>query len=99
MKVELVLAPNPSLMTGPGTNTWIVSSGGGAVVIDRAPSSTVTGSFFEMFARFSKEFDALGDAAIDAYPSGLKSSNEDTMPPEGHPAICHRRSRSLSPSP
>lgn len=37
MKVELVLAPNPSLMTGPGTNTWIVSSNGEAVVVDPGP--------------------------------------------------------------
>ncbi len=34
--VELILAPNPSIMTGPGTNTYIVSGvpGGGALVID-----------------------------------------------------------------
>ena len=37
MKVDLVLAPNPSLFTGPGTNTWIVSDGGEAVVIDPGP--------------------------------------------------------------
>jgi glyoxylase-like metal-dependent hydrolase (beta-lactamase superfamily II) len=34
--VALILAPNPSLMTGPGTNSYVVSGapGGGAVVID-----------------------------------------------------------------
>jgi glyoxylase-like metal-dependent hydrolase (beta-lactamase superfamily II) len=39
--VELILAPNPSLMTGPGTNTYVVtgrgaggSAAGGALVID-----------------------------------------------------------------
>jgi glyoxylase-like metal-dependent hydrolase (beta-lactamase superfamily II) len=37
MKVDLVLAPNPSLFTGPGTNTWIVSDDGEAVVIDPGP--------------------------------------------------------------
>lgn len=37
MKVEQVLAPNPSLMTGPGTNTWVVSSEGEAIVIDPGP--------------------------------------------------------------
>ncbi len=37
--VELLLAPNPSLMTGPGTNTFLVADAGGAggVVIDPGP--------------------------------------------------------------
>lgn len=36
--VELLLAPNPSLMTGPGTNTFLVSDGiAGCVVIDPGP--------------------------------------------------------------
>jgi len=37
MTVDLVLAPNPSLFTGPGTNTWVVSSDGEAIVIDPGP--------------------------------------------------------------
>lgn len=37
MNVSLVLAPNPGLMTGPGTNTWIVSSDGKAIVVDPGP--------------------------------------------------------------
>ncbi len=37
MNPILVRAPNPGLFTGPGTNTWIVSSGGAAVVIDPGP--------------------------------------------------------------
>jgi glyoxylase-like metal-dependent hydrolase (beta-lactamase superfamily II) len=37
MRVDLVLAPNPGLLTGPGTNTWVVSSDGEAVVIDPGP--------------------------------------------------------------
>lgn len=38
MKVELCLAPNPGPYTGPGTNTWIVSSSEAAVVIDPGPT-------------------------------------------------------------
>ena len=38
--VELILAPNPSLLTGPGTNTYLIASddgNGGCVVIDPGP--------------------------------------------------------------
>jgi glyoxylase-like metal-dependent hydrolase (beta-lactamase superfamily II) len=37
MRIEVVVAPNPGLMTGPGTNTWLVTSGGDVVVIDPGP--------------------------------------------------------------
>lgn len=37
MKVDHVLAPNPGPFTGPGTNTWIVSSQGMAIVVDPGP--------------------------------------------------------------
>jgi len=35
--IARILAPNPGLYTGPGTNTYIVSSGGEALVIDPGP--------------------------------------------------------------
>lgn len=37
MRVDLVLAPNPGLFTGPGTNTWVVESDGEAIVVDPGP--------------------------------------------------------------
>lgn len=37
MTIDLVLAPNPGPFTGPGTNTWVVSSQGEAIVIDPGP--------------------------------------------------------------
>jgi glyoxylase-like metal-dependent hydrolase (beta-lactamase superfamily II) len=37
VKVIRVLAPNPSLFTGPGTNTWVVASEDEAIVIDPGP--------------------------------------------------------------
>ncbi len=35
--IERVLAPNPSLYTGPGTNTYVVSCDGEALVLDPGP--------------------------------------------------------------
>lgn len=37
LKIELVLAPNPSPFTGEGTNTWVVDSDGELVLIDPGP--------------------------------------------------------------
>jgi glyoxylase-like metal-dependent hydrolase (beta-lactamase superfamily II) len=39
--IERLLAPNPSLYTGQGTNTYIVSDGGEALVIDPGPQIDV----------------------------------------------------------
>jgi glyoxylase-like metal-dependent hydrolase (beta-lactamase superfamily II) len=35
--IRKILAPNPSLYTGPGTNTYIISDGGEAVIVDPGP--------------------------------------------------------------
>ena len=35
--ITRVLAPNPSLHTGPGTNTWLVSVGDDLVIVDPGP--------------------------------------------------------------
>ena len=41
MKIERVLANNPGVFTGPGTNTWILDDGSGkVVVIDPGPVDT-----------------------------------------------------------
>ncbi len=37
MKVHQVRAPNPGLFTGLGTNSWVVASGGEAIIIDPGP--------------------------------------------------------------
>ena len=37
MKIERVLAPNPSPYTGPGTNTWVMSDEGLCLIIDPGP--------------------------------------------------------------
>jgi glyoxylase-like metal-dependent hydrolase (beta-lactamase superfamily II) len=37
-EVRTILAPNPSALTGPGTNTYLVGSGGSVAVIDPGPA-------------------------------------------------------------
>jgi glyoxylase-like metal-dependent hydrolase (beta-lactamase superfamily II) len=37
IEVDLVLAPNPGPFTGPGTNSYVISSEGAAVVLDPGP--------------------------------------------------------------
>ena len=37
MRIERVLAPNPGPYTGPGTNTYVISAAGEAVVLDPGP--------------------------------------------------------------
>jgi glyoxylase-like metal-dependent hydrolase (beta-lactamase superfamily II) len=37
MRVDLVLAPNPGPFTGPGTNSYVISSAGTAIVLDPGP--------------------------------------------------------------
>jgi glyoxylase-like metal-dependent hydrolase (beta-lactamase superfamily II) len=37
MRVDRVLAPNPGLFTGPGTNTYVVGDDSGTVVLDPGP--------------------------------------------------------------
>lgn len=39
--VHVVLAPNPGVMTGPGTNTYVVGSGGRTLVLDPAVDDPV----------------------------------------------------------
>jgi glyoxylase-like metal-dependent hydrolase (beta-lactamase superfamily II) len=37
MRVERILAPNPGVFTGRGTNTYVIASGGDCVIIDPGP--------------------------------------------------------------
>jgi len=58
MKIERVLANNPGVFTGAGTNTWIVDDGAGAVVvIDPGPVDTKHGRAI---------VDRIGDRMVEA---------------------------------
>ena len=37
MNISRILAPNPGMFTGTGTNTWLVESEGRVVIIDSGP--------------------------------------------------------------
>ena len=37
MEVQKILAPNPSLFTGPGTNTYLLDSAGEILIVDPGP--------------------------------------------------------------
>jgi glyoxylase-like metal-dependent hydrolase (beta-lactamase superfamily II) len=37
MRVERILAPNPSIYTGPGTNTYLITDAGEALILDPGP--------------------------------------------------------------
>jgi len=37
VNIDVVLAPNPGLFTGPGTNSWVITSRGESVIIDPGP--------------------------------------------------------------
>ena len=58
MKIDRVLANNPGVFTGAGTNTWIVDDGGGTVVvIDPGPVDTKHGRAI---------VDRIGDRMVEA---------------------------------
>ncbi|MFB3049966.1 MAG: MBL fold metallo-hydrolase [Acidimicrobiia bacterium] len=37
MRIERILAPNPSIYTGPGTNTYLIEQAGEALILDPGP--------------------------------------------------------------
>ncbi len=56
--VQVILAPNPSIMTGPGTNSYLVAgSGGPCVVVDPGPDDA---GHLEAIARAAAELGGLG---------------------------------------
>lgn len=65
MKVDLVLAPNPGPMTGPGTNTWLAVAGEEAVVIDPGP---VIGSHLEAIVAAVKALTVVGILVTHTHP-------------------------------
>lgn len=58
MNVATLLAPNPGLYTGPGTNTYVLTSGAEAVVIDPGPV-------------IDEHADAIAEALVDHDPQAV----------------------------
>jgi glyoxylase-like metal-dependent hydrolase (beta-lactamase superfamily II) len=75
--IDLVLAPNPGPMTGPGTNTWVIVSAGAAVVIDPGPA-------------IESHLDAVVAALGDAVPVGVVITHTHPDHAPGAQPLAHR---------
>ena len=58
MQIERLLAPNPGLFTGPGTNTYVLQDGAAALIVDPGPVE-------------QSHRDAIVDAVAAADPVGI----------------------------
>lgn len=72
MTISLVRAPNPSLLTGPGTNTWVVSADAAAVVIDPGP---VIDSHLEGIRAALVGLDAVAVLVTHSHPDHAPAAN------------------------
>lgn len=72
MKVERVLAPNPGPFTGPGTNTYVISDAGRAVVLDPGP---VIDSHLAATERAIGSLDPVGVLVTHTHPDHAPAAN------------------------
>lgn len=85
MRIERVLAPNPGIFTGPGTNTWILDTGGSVAIIDPGP---VDRSHAEAIVEHVGDRPVVGvlvtHTHIDHAPLANPLSREFEVPAYGH---------------
>ncbi len=72
MRVDRVLAPNPGPYTGPGTNTYVISSAGCAVVLDPGP---VIDSHIAAIERTVEQFEILSVLVTHTHPDHAPAAN------------------------
>jgi glyoxylase-like metal-dependent hydrolase (beta-lactamase superfamily II) len=70
--IKRILAPNPSLYTGPGTNTYVVDDGGEALIIDPGP---IIASHELEILRAVDGFDVIGVVATHTHPDHAPMAN------------------------
>lgn len=72
MRVERILAPNPSIYTGPGTNTYLIESVDEALILDAGP---VIGSHLEAILLAVAGLNPVGVIATHTHPDHAPLSN------------------------
>jgi glyoxylase-like metal-dependent hydrolase (beta-lactamase superfamily II) len=72
MRVERILAPNPSIYTGPGTNTYLIEDMGEVLILDPGP---VIGSHFEAILVAVADLTPVGVVATHTHPDHAPMSN------------------------
>lgn len=72
MRVERVLAPNPGPFTGPGTNTYVISSAGEALVLDPGP---VIDEHVAAVEKVLKPFDPVAVLVTHTHPDHAPAAN------------------------
>jgi len=65
MRVERILAPNPSIYTGPGTNTYLIESVDEALILDPGP---VIASHLEAIVLAVADLNPVGVVATHTHP-------------------------------
>ncbi len=73
MRVERILAPNPSIYTGPGTNTYLIEDRGEALILDPGP---VLPSHLEAILLAVVDLTPAGVVATHTHPDHAPLSNE-----------------------
>lgn len=72
MRVERILAPNPSIYTGSGTNTYLIADAGEALILDPGP---VISSHLEAILLALGELTPVGVVATHTHPDHAPLSN------------------------
>jgi glyoxylase-like metal-dependent hydrolase (beta-lactamase superfamily II) len=72
MNVDRILAPNPGPYTGPGTNTYVISSVGRAVVLDPGP---VIDAHVAAIERVAAQFEVLSVLVTHTHPDHAPAAN------------------------
>jgi glyoxylase-like metal-dependent hydrolase (beta-lactamase superfamily II) len=72
MRVERVLAPNPSLYTGPGTNTYLIIDGHEALILDPGP---IIPSHLEAILLAVADLTPVGVVATHTHPDHAPLAN------------------------
>lgn len=72
MRVDCILAPNPGPFTGPGTNTYLISSAGSAVVLDPGP---IIDEHVAAIERAAEQFEILSVIVTHTHPDHAPAAN------------------------